>query len=274
MLKQGIREITRWPRNLANNRELLWTMGRREIRQKYKGSVLGMAWSGITPILMLLVYTFVFTKIFSARWPGAASQSTAEFGINLFAGLIVFNVFAETLTKSPEAIIANNNLVTKIVFPLEIVTAASLLSSLFQASINLIILAVAVMIVKGGLNIDIISLALAIIPIIFNCIGLGWLLASIGVYSRDLSHLTAVSTNFILFLSAVFYPITALPQSIQSAAELNPIAGIITNVRTIMIAQENVSTAGLIIPCLISYCFSCACYVIFKKLSRTFADYI
>lgn len=274
MLRSLIEKTTTWPRNLAHNREILWTMGKREIKQKYKGSALGMAWSGITPILMLLVYTFVFTEIFSAKWPGATSESTAEFGINLFAGLIIFNVFAETLTSSPNAIVANKNLVTKIVFPLEIITAANLVSSLFQALVNLLILSLAVVIVKGGLNIDIVALALAILPIVFNCIGLGWLLATAGVYSRDISHLTAVSTNFILFLSAVFYPITALPQSIQLVAELNPIAAIITNIRIILIAQEEISFIRLLIPCLVSYCFSCMCYVIFKKLSRTFADYV
>ena len=122
---------------LWRHRVLIFISTKREVLGRYRGSFLGLLWSFFNPIFMLSVYTFVFSEVFKAHW-GNNTGSRTEFALVLFAGLIVFNIFAECVNKSPGLIIANPNYVKKIVFPLEILPFVVLLSSLFHASISLL----------------------------------------------------------------------------------------------------------------------------------------
>ena len=263
-----------WPNALWKEREILWTLSRREVNQKYKGSGLGIAWSIITPLAMLTVYTFVFTGIFKARWPGANADDPLSFGMNLFAGLIVFNTFSEVMTRAPDAMHISKNLVTKVVFPLETITVSYVVASMIQACVSLSILLAALIISSGTLTIQWFGIFLVWIPLLNFNIALGWILSSLGVYSRDISHVAAVSTNFILFMSAVFYPISALPDKIQWLAELNPIAIIIVESRDVLISRNIVDPHYFILATLLSYFSCCIAYGFFKKSSNRFSDYI
>jgi len=102
-------------KSLVANRHLILSMTKREVIGRYKGSMIGIFWSFINPVFMLLVYTFVFSVVFQARW-SVGSDSKTEFALVLFAGLIVFNLFSECITKSPDLILRNVNYVKKVVF--------------------------------------------------------------------------------------------------------------------------------------------------------------
>lgn len=122
--------------SLWRNRELIKASAKREVLGRYRGSFLGLLWSFFNPLFMLAVYTFVFSVVFKARW-NVESDSKTEFALVLFAGLIVFNVFGETINRSPSLVLNNPNYVKKVVFPLEILPVVNLLSALFHGLISL-----------------------------------------------------------------------------------------------------------------------------------------
>jgi hypothetical protein len=118
-----------WPWRYRN---LIWQFARREVLTRHRGSWLGMGWSVLTPLVMLLIYTLVFRHVFQARWPSAAEGSNFDFALNLYAGLIVFNWTVELLARAPRLILDQPNLVTKVVFPLPVLAWSALLAAGFQ----------------------------------------------------------------------------------------------------------------------------------------------
>ncbi len=210
-------------KSLWGNRQLIWQMTRREIDGRYRGSMIGLAWSFITPILMLLVYTFVFSVVFKARWNVGGDESKTDFAIILFAGMIVFNLFAEIVNRAPGLVTSNVNYVKKVVFPLEILPGIALGSALFHSLISLLVLLLAQFILNLSLPWTIIFLPLVFLPLIFFCMGIAWLLSAIGVFIRDVGQITGLLTTILMFMSAVFYPLSALPEEYQFWLGLNPL---------------------------------------------------
>ena len=185
------------------NRQLIVTLIQREVLGRYQGSMMGVLWSFITPLLMLTVYTFVFSVVFKARW-SVESSSVAEFGMVLFAGLIMFNIFAECIGRAPVLILANVNYVKKVVFPLEILAWVSVGSALFHALISIFVWLVAYLILFGVPHLTVLLLPLVMLPLILLIMGLSWGLASIGVYLRDVTQFVGVLTTVAMFLSPIF----------------------------------------------------------------------
>ena len=141
--------------SLWRNRQLITQMTRREIAMRYRGSVIGLAWSFLNPLLMLAVYTFVFSVVFKARW-GVEQESKTDFAIILFTGMIVFSLFAEIVNRSPSQIVSNANYVKKVVFPLEILSWVSLGSVLFHSLVSLVVLLLAQLIINFSLRLSVI----------------------------------------------------------------------------------------------------------------------
>ena len=221
-------------KSLWRNRLLIWQMTQRDIAARYRGSVIGLAWSFINPLLMLLVYTFVFSVVFKARW-GVAEESRTDFAILLFAGMIVFGLFAEMINRAPAQIVSNANYVKKVVFPLEILSWVSLGSVLFHSLVSLAVLLLAQLLINLSLPWTVILFPLVLLPLIFASLGGAWFLAAMGVYVRDIGQITTVFTTVLMFMSAVFYPISALPESYQAWLRLNPLVLIITESRKVLI---------------------------------------
>ncbi|MCC7248124.1 MAG: ABC transporter permease, partial [Lysobacter sp.] len=118
------------------NRRLMGQLVQREVISRYRGSMAGLAWSFFNPLLMLAVYTFVFSVVFKARW-GGGENSKASFAIFLFVGLLVHGVFAECIVRAPSLILANTNYVKRVIFPLEILTGVAMGSALFHTFVSL-----------------------------------------------------------------------------------------------------------------------------------------
>ncbi|MDD5373382.1 MAG: ABC transporter permease [Sulfurimonas sp.] len=203
----------------------------REIYSKYKGSLLGIFWAVLTPLAMLFVFSFVFGEIFRAKWPGSESGSKAEFAINLYIGLSVFWFFADVLGKAPSLIVSVPNFVKKVVFPLEILPVVSLLSALFHLCINIVIITAAVLITKGGIPLSVVVLPIVMVVTFPLLAGAGLLFGALGVYARDIATVMGVVINMLMFLSPVFYPLSAIPQNLQWLFELNPVTLIIESCR-------------------------------------------
>ena len=198
-------------RSLFQNRGLIGQLVKREVVGRYKGSFIGMGWSFFNPILMLAIYTFVFSVVFKARWGMGHEESKAEFAIVLFVGMIVHALFAEVLNRAPDLILTNVNYVKKVIFPLEILPVIALGSAFFHTIVSLCVLFCALLLLNGFLHWTILFIPLIFIPLGLVTLGVAWLLASLGVYLRDVGQTIGIVTTILLFLAPVFYPISALP---------------------------------------------------------------
>ena len=256
------------------NRQLIWQMTRREVASRYRGSLLGLAWSFLNPLLMLLVYTFVFSVVFKSRWGVNVGESKADFAIILFAGMIVFGVFAEIVNRAPGLIISNVNYVKKVVFPLEILPWVALGSVLFHSLVSLIVLLLLQFIVNLSLPWTALFFPLVLLPLIFACLGLAWFLAALGVFVRDVGQITSVFTTVFMFLSAVFYPLTALPEKYQGWLRLNPLVLIIAESRNVLIFGMLPDWHSLGIALLAGFGMAMAGFWWFQKMRKGFADVI
>lgn len=262
----------RFPGALWKRRELWWKLSRREVQGRYRGSMLGWGWSFITPLLMLAVYTFVFSEVFQARWGTLENSGPLVFAINLFAGLIVFNVFAETANQSPSLILSNANLVTKVIFPLEILPAVTVATAAFHAATSLVVLLAFELISQGWVPLTMAWLPLVWLPLLAGCLALSWLLAALGVYLRDLGQVTGVAVNLLMFLSAVFYPLSALPPLWQPVLQLNPLVPVIEQTRRVAVEGLPPSLAYLGWGSLLALLVCELGFRAFQKARRGFAD--
>lgn len=252
---------------------LLLHLIRREIVGRYRGSVFGILWSLLTPLFMLGVYTFIFGTVFKARWAGAGDGSSiAEFALILFSGLIVFQIFAEVINRAPGLILANQNYVKKIVFPLELLVPVALGSALFHAGVSLIVLFAIMIPVYGGIPSTAPLLPVVIAPFCLVILGLSWLLASLGTYVRDIGQILGTVVTALMFMSPVFFPLSALPEWLQPWLLFNPIALPVTQARDVMIFGNWPDFVALGIYAAVSVVVAALGYQFFQKTRKGFAD--
>lgn len=223
-------------RNLWRHRELLVRLTAQEAVQRYRGSYLGVVWSVITPILMLSVYAFVFSIVFQARWGElAGTPRSGEFALTLFAGLIPFGVFAEVVNRAPSIVLSMPNYVKKVVFPLEILPVVAVGSAVVHSLISGAILLLGSLLFLGYVSPTVVLLPLAYLPLVFLTLGLGWFLASLGVYVRDIGQAIGLVTQALFFLSPIFYPVSAVPEHLRFILYANPLTAILTGFRRTML---------------------------------------
>ena len=259
-------------RLLGKNKHLIYQMVEREVVGRYRGSVFGLAWSFFNPILMLVIYTFVFSVVFKSRWGSSSSESKTEFALTLFAGMIVFNLFAEAISRAPSLIVERINYVKKVVFPLEILPVVNLGSAFFHAIVSFIVLIFSIAVINGQIYWTIIFLPLVLLPLIFLILGISWFLASLGVYVRDVGQFIGVMMTILMFLSPVFYPISALPSEFQAWMLVNPLSFIIEQTRIILIAGETPDLIGLGVYFFAALFTMLVGFSWFQKTRKGFAD--
>ena len=254
-----------------SHRGLVKATAQREILGRYRGSVLGILWSLFNPLFMLAVYTFVFSEVLKARW-GGGGDSKSEFALVLFAGLIVFNLFSECINRAPGLILANVNYVKKVVFPLEILPYSVLSSALFHALISLCVWFAAYGCFFGVPHVTALYLPLIIGPLLFFIIGISWILASLGTYLRDIAQVIGIVTTVMMFLSPIFYPASALPESYRYLLYFNPLTPVIEQAREVMYVG-NPPDFYLLAVCWIAAIFiAWLGFAWFQKTRKGFAD--
>jgi len=220
--------------SLWRNRGLTKALIKREVIGRYRGSVMGILWSFFNPVFMLLVYTFVFSVVFKARWSGG-SDSKTEFAMVLFAGLTIFNLFSECFTRAPSLILSNVNYVKKVVFPLEILPWVSMGSALFHGLISLTVWLIFYTIFFGTPHAEALLFPVLILPLLLMTMGLSWFLAALGVYIRDIAQIIGIVTTTLMFLSPIFYPVSSLPKDYQPLLLLNPLTPAIEQGRALLV---------------------------------------
>lgn len=261
-------------RSLWRHRQLIVEMTKREIIGRYKGSVMGLVWSFLNPVLMLVVYTFFFSVVFKARWQvgGAEPESRGMFAVLLFAGLIVHGLFAEVLNKSPQLMLVNVNYVKKVVFPLEILPFVTLGAAVFHAMVSLLVLLIAFVVLNGHLQWTAVFLPLVFLPLLLFTFGIAMVLASLGVYLRDVGQTVGIFTTVMLFLSPVFFPVDALPENLRPWMMANPLTFIIEQSRSIVVWGRLPDWIGLAQYMAAATLIAWLGYAWFQKTRKGFAD--
>lgn len=267
--KTDILEIIR---SLIRNRKLVFQMAKREVLGRYRGSIMGLAWSFFNPLLMLGIYTYFFSFVFKSRW-GVAEQSThADFAIVLFVGLIIHGLFAECINRAPMLIIGNVSYVKRVVFPLEVFPFIAMGSALFHSTISVIVLLALQLIFAGSLFWTVVFFPLVLLPFILLTLGIAWFLAAMGVFARDIGQTTGVITSILLFISPVFYPVSGLPTRVQPFVMMNPLTLIIEESRKVLLFGEIPNWYHLGIYTAIGVVFTWAGFWLFQKTRKGFAD--
>lgn len=275
MTSQGVAAVSPASllRSLRHNRQLIFQLARREVSSRYKGSMLGIAWSLFTPIFMLAVYTFVFSEIFKSRWGGGGEAGgRAQFALVLFTGMIMLNLFNEVLNRAPGLIIANVNYVKKVIFPLEILPVVATLSALFNALISLAVLLAAFLACNLYLHWTIIFIFPVFLPLVILTLGLAWFLAALGVFLRDVGQTIVIVTTALMFLSPIFYPLSAVPARFQPYVLANPLTFMIAQARDVLIWGVMPDWLGLGAYMAGACVVACAGYAWFQYMRKGFAD--
>lgn len=251
--------------------DLFWRLLQREISLKYQGSAFGLVWAILHPIFMLAVYTFFFGLVFRSRWTGVA-DSTSSFALILFSGLMVFNFFSESITRSCSLIVNHANYVKKVIFPVAILPVVSVFSALFSLLLSFVVWLVFYLLLQGWPPVSVLLFPLMLLPVFLAVLGMSWLLAAIGVYFRDASQLVSMLAMAMCFLSPVFYPLSMLPAELRYLAYLNPLGLAIEMCRDVLYFGHvpHWPTYGLLL--LLSVMLAWAGYAAFCKLKRGFAD--
>ena len=260
-------------RSLWRNRQLIVQMTKREVVGRYQGSAMGLAWSFLNPVFMLVVYTFVFSEIFKSRWGGiGGDDSKTQFAVVLFVGMIVLSLFSEVLNRAPSLILSNVNYVKKVVFPIEILPVIAMGAALFHSFISLGVLLAAFALFNGYLHWTAVFTPLVLLPLVILTMGLAWMLASLGVFLRDVGQTIGIITTVLMFLSPVFYPITAVPERFRPIIMANPLTFIIEQAREVLIWGHLPNWLGLGTYTLAAVAIAWAGYAWFQKTRKGFAD--
>lgn len=259
---------------LWRNRSLILRLTGREIAARYTGTLFGAAWTVVTPLIMLAIYTFMFGVVFPVRWNLPDQAGTGHFALILFTGMILFNFFAECVTRSPGLVMENVAYVKKVVFPLEVLPWITALQAGFNGLIALAVLLLAHLWVVGLPPLTALALPLTVLPLILITLGITWILASLGVFLRDLRQIVALLTTGLMFLTPIFYPASAVPPSYSWAVDFNPIAPAIAATRDCLIFGKWPDWLALVRQLVVGYLVAWAGLVWFLKTKKGFADVI
>jgi len=256
---------------ILHNRQLIYQLVKRDIEARYKGSAIGMLWSLFHPIVMLAIYTFVFSFVFQARWD-TGSENKTDFALVLFIGMIVHSLLAENISRAPSLIIGNVNYVKKVVFPLEILPWIALGTTLFHSVISLSVWAAFYFLVNQNFHWTALFLPLVLVPLILFSIGFSLMFAAMGVFLRDIGQITGILATVLLFLCPIFYPISILPETFQIYMYLNPLTVIVEQAREVLLWGHVPNWKHLGFSFVSSLAIASIGYYIFQKTRPGFAD--
>ncbi len=252
---------------------LIVQMAKRDVAGRYRGSFAGLFWSFFNPLLMLVIYTFVFGVIFKARWNTQTTGHLA-FATILFAGLNINTLFTECANRATTLIIENTNFVKRVVFPLETLSWSVLGAALFHLMISTVALLIIELIAKGHIPWTVVMFPIVVAAFLPFVAGTIWLLASFGVFLRDLKQAIMIVTTALMFLAPIMYPMTMIPAQFRVLMYLNPLT-------VIAMASQNVLVFGtppvwhhLGLYALASCLFAWGAFVWFEKTRKGFADVV
>ncbi|MBI1764539.1 MAG: ABC transporter permease [Acidobacteria bacterium] len=255
---------------LREHRGLISSLVKRDLTNRYKGSVMGLAWTIITPAIQILIFTVIFAGIFNARF----GNETSQFGyaIYMFCGMLPWIAFSEGVQRSATALTENVNLVKRVVFPIEALPVNLALSAIAQQLFGTLVLIVVAAMFEHTLSPTMLLLPLLLVPQLLVTVGLGWLAASFGVFIRDTAQFTQLVLMAWMYLTPILYPEKVIPAQYRWLVELNPLAALISSYRRILLEGRLPDWRGLAI----TMAFALVCFGVgywwFERTKKAFAD--
>lgn len=259
-------------RSVVTHRELILRLATREVTQRFQGSMLGVAWMVLMPLLTAAVFTFVFSAVFQTRWGGTTPTSPFDFAILLLVGMAVHGVFAEAVGRAPTVILFQSSYVTKVVFPIEVLPVVVVLSSLVNAVMTIAIVLVGQLLLKGVFHWTAIFWPLVVAPYLIFVVALVTFFAACGVFLRDLSQIVSLLVTVTLFLTPIFYPLDAVPGAFRTLMRLNPLTSIIEQSRTVIVFGGLPDFGSLAVYTLCALASLALSFWLFQRLRPGFAD--
>lgn len=259
--------------SIWEHRLLVVRLARRDLEARYRGSVLGLFWAILTPLLMMAVYTFVFSVIFQARW-GTSTGGKAEFALLLLSGLILFTIFSECVTRAPGLMLENVSYIKKVVFPLEILPAVTLAVALANATIGFVILEIFAALLFGLPPVTTLLFPLILLPLCLFTLGVTWFLSSLGVFLRDIKQMVGVLVTVLMFLSPIFYPVSAIPENYRPLILLNPLTLLLEYTRGALFWGQAPDPLEWLACTAVAALVAWMGFIWFQKTRKAFADVV
>lgn len=265
---------------LAVRADLIWQFASRELLERHKGAMLGVAWNILSPMLTLSVYTFVFGFVLKVRWENKGGHAWQgidphlSFALTFFCGHALAHLFVECVGRAPTVIASRPNLVRKVVFPLEILPVSVLVAGLVTLAVSVGILLVCSLVFAGRVPPTAPLFVVPVVPLVMLALGASWFLASLGVFLRDVRNVVQVLVQVVVFMSAVFYPIQRVPEGWQPLVRYNPLAVIIENGRRTLLWGEWPEWQRLAWVTLLAFVVMQAGYAWFMRTKRGMADVV
>lgn len=262
---------------LHRHRMLFRQFARRMIETRHRASFLGLLWTVLAPLLSLAIYTFVFGFVFEGRFTTDPAESNLDYALAVFVGLILFNFLGEVLGQSPNAIVTQPNFVKKVVFPLEILPAASVGAAAFSAVMSLMLALVGIFVIGDGLDWHALYVFVIVPPVILIAFGCAWFFSAFGVFIRDIASAMPFLIQILVYVSAVFYPLRLLdklPEWGRNVVLANPLLHAVENLRRALLWHQPVDTVSLLYLWVSGILICGIGYFAFHKLRPAFADVI
>lgn len=262
------------PRTILQNRSLVWQMTKRNVEMRYRGSMLGLVWSFVHPLMMLCVYTFVFSVVFKARWGVEVTGGSGKgaFAVIMFCGMAMFNLFSESINSSSLCVVGNPNFVKKVIFPLEILPFAQVCTTFFLGMAWFVLLFFGAWIILGSLSWTMLLLPVILLPLLVFTLGVTYFVASFGVYVRDTPYMIGVILQVLFFATPIFYPINAVPERFRIWLELNPLTVFIDQARSVFLYGQLPNWKFLGCAALVSIVVLQLGFFFFQRTKKGFAD--
>lgn len=253
-------------KNIKKNWFIFEELVKRDFKQKYKRTALGMAWSILSPLLSLLVMSVVFSRFFGSRME--------HYTIYLFCGNLVFNYFRESTMGGMNALMANADIFSKINVPKYLFVISKNVSALINFGLTLCIFFLFVLIDGVMFHVSFLMLLYPILCLVVFNVGIGLVLSALFVFFRDVSYLYDVFTMLLTYMSAIFYTVDILPGVMQKLFLLNPIYCYIKYFR-IIVLEGNVPSLGFHLLCAFyAAAVMCMGMLIYKKNNHKFLYYV
>lgn len=268
------RDILGPPRHMLqivwNNRGLAWSLAKRDLASRFRGSIGDALWTVIHPLLLMLTYLFVFGVVLRARFAG--DPSTAGFALYFLAGMIPWLAVSETIGRAPSALIEHRHFVKKLVFPVEIINLSHALSALVTQLTGLALLCALLFILRGSIPATALLLPLLLIPQLLLTVGVSWILSALGVFLRDLGQIIGFLLTLLFFLTPICYPEESLPPELLTYFRKNPIYVLVRGWRALLLSGELPPPRMMLLLYITSIAVVFIAAHVYRKLRPTFAD--
>jgi len=251
---------------------LIWNFVKRDQQARYKGSAIGLFWSVVHPLVMLVLYTYIFSSILKVRV--GAAEGTGSFAIYLFCGMLPWNAFAEGVNRSTGIILDHSNLIKRTIFPSEILPIYPVVSGILTQLIGMVILLVALLVTAHPLHPLILVLPALLLFQFAMTVGLAWIVAGITVFVRDLGQIVGLVMTVWIFLTPIFYPPTLIPERLQFLLTANPMHALVEAYRSLILRGQFPSWGSLALLTSVALAIFLLGHWVFTRMQGAFADVI